>query len=119
MIPIKHTHADKDHSDAKNRLIALIGTTLTLIIVGVFVFHRIEHLSWLDSYYFSVITLTTIGYGDISPVTPVGKIFTTIYSLIGIGIFVAFISELSEYFVERRQIRREKRRIKKEKKELN
>jgi voltage-gated potassium channel len=49
----------------------------------------------LDAFYFSVITLTTVGYGDLSPTTPISKIFTVIYILLGISILLAFINMLA------------------------
>ncbi|MBX4188790.1 potassium channel family protein [Candidatus Saccharibacteria bacterium] len=65
---------------------------LSMIILGTVFYHLQEHLSWLNAYYFSVISLTTVGYGDITPHTPLGKIFTTFYVLIGIGIITTFVS---------------------------
>lgn len=73
--------------------------------VGTVVYHYVEKLTWLNSYYFSVITLTTVGYGDITPHTDFGKIFTTIYVLIGIGIITTFIS----YTMRRRADKFERR----------
>jgi len=55
-----------------------------MIIIGAAVFHWLEGWGWLDSIYFVVITLTTIGYGDFSPTTPVTKLFTIFYGLNGV-----------------------------------
>lgn len=68
----------------------LATAAVTLIAGGTAFFHVIEKWSWLDSYYFCVITLTTVGYGDIVPKTPAGKFATTIYILLGVGIIAAF-----------------------------
>jgi voltage-gated potassium channel len=70
----------------------LLTVALATLSIGTITYHALEHLSWVDAYYFSVITLTTIGYGDIVPHTSAGKIFTTFYVMVGIGIITAFIS---------------------------
>jgi voltage-gated potassium channel len=70
-------------------LLALAAIT---ILVGMVVYHLVEKFSWLDAYYFSVVTLATVGYGDLVPHTTFGKIFTTFYIFIGVGIFTTFIS---------------------------
>lgn len=50
----------------------------------------------MDSLYFSVITLTTVGYGDFSPQTPGGKIFTMIDILVGLGLISGFVYLLAD-----------------------
>ena len=55
-----------------------------VIIVGAVLYHWLEGWSWLDSFYFVVITLTTIGYGTFSPTTPLSKLITIFYSLNGV-----------------------------------
>ncbi|WP_340818255.1 potassium channel family protein [Methanolobus sp. WCC4] len=65
---------------------------------GTIAYHLIEGWRWLDSLYFSVMTLTTIGYGDLVPVTDSGKIFTIIYVFMGLGILLALINATGEHF---------------------
>jgi hypothetical protein len=57
-----------------------LGGVVLLIGLGTVVYHFTEHWSWLDAYYFSVVTLATVGYGDLVPHTAFAKLFTTIYS---------------------------------------
>ena len=64
--------------------------------LGTWFYARVEKWSILDSLYFSVITLTTVGYGDFSPQTSAGKIFTMIYVLIGLGLISGFVFLLAE-----------------------
>ena len=55
-----------------------------IIGLGAALYHWLEGWGWLDSIYFVVITLTTIGYGDFHPTTPITKVITIFYGLNGI-----------------------------------
>jgi hypothetical protein len=63
---------------------------LIVILIGTAIFHWLEGWDWLDSFYFVVITLTTIGYGDFSPTTPLTKIITIFYGINGIIVLLMF-----------------------------
>lgn len=71
-------------------------TSLFFIVIatGTVFYHFAENWSWIDSLYFSVITLTTIGYGDMHPTTAFTKAFTVFYVFIGIGIIFGFINAM-------------------------
>jgi len=84
---------DKEYRD-------LMLTTWVILGIGTVVYHFVEGWSWLDSAYFSVITLTTVGYGDFSPQTPGGKIFTMVYILMGIGIILSFLNTVSHHYTK-------------------
>jgi voltage-gated potassium channel Kch len=59
---------------------------------GTVFYHFVEKFSWVNAWYFCVVTLSTVGYGDIVPRTDIGKLFTTFYIIIGVGIITAFFS---------------------------
>lgn len=70
---------------------------LSVLSIGAVFYHYVENLSWLDSIYFCVVTLATVGYGDITPQTDAGKIFTIFYILIGVGIIASTVGYLLRY----------------------
>lgn len=81
-------------------------TAISLLTIGAVFFHYVQKLSWLDAFYFCTISLATIGYGDITPTTPAGKIFIMFYVVIGIGIIATFANLVVRRAVLRREIRR-------------
>ena len=87
---------------------ALFYVFLSLLISGTVFYSTIEGWSVLDALYFSVITLATVGYGDLHPTTTLSKVFTIFYILVGAGIFVAFITKVTLYETRRRRPRRRK-----------
>jgi len=76
---------------------ALLAAALSMIATGTIVYVWLEGWSPLDALYFSVVTLATVGFGDLHPTTDPAKLFTVVYILSGLGIIAAFISELTKY----------------------
>ncbi len=87
----------------------LLTSAATALAVGTVVYHVLEGWSFIDSFYFSVVTLATVGYGDLHPTTDAAKLFTVAYILVGIGILAGFASELTKHRQEVRAERRERR----------
>ena len=85
---------------------------IALIIISAKIYQNIEGWTFLDSIYFTIITFTTIGYGDLTPQTSNGKILTIILSFIGIAI-VFYIISLIGSRVFKKKIDKEVSQIKK------
>lgn len=87
----------------------LLITSLIILAIGTFSYHYLEGWDYIDSLYFSVITLTTVGYGDLSPQTTGGKLFTIFYIFIGLGMILSFLHTLFDHFdMERKKISQSK-----------
>lgn len=80
----------------------LFSLAFITILSGTLFYARFEAMRWLDALYFSVITLTTIGYGDFTPATDIGKVFTIGYVLTGIGITVGFVTKVFDHLQQAR-----------------
>jgi voltage-gated potassium channel len=71
-----------------------------LVLTGTLFYWRFEDgWSLIDALYFSIVTLTTVGYGDIHPTSDGTQIFTIIYILTGLGILVALLASVAEHYV--------------------
>ena len=80
-----------------------LGVASVVIAAGTVFYRFVEDLRWIDSLYFSVITLTTVGYGDFSPTTNAGKVFTMFYVVVGVGIFIALVTQIAGHLIEARK----------------
>ncbi len=76
---------------------AIIFLLAMSVLGGSIFYHWVEGWSWLDSAYFSVVALTTVGDATLGPTTGLSKIFTMGFSLAGIGLVLAFLSRLGSY----------------------
>ena len=99
----------------QQEILALVILSLMLVYLAACGIHYFEREvqpekfgSILDSMWWAVVTLTTVGYGDVFPITPGGKIFTAFVTLIGVGLIAIpsglLASVLTEARVEREQL---------------
>ena len=74
---------------------------LIFLFGGIFAYSSIEGWGYLNSAYFTVATVTTIGYGDFVPQTNLGKIFTIFFSFFGIGMVFYFFTLFGKYIYKK------------------
>ena len=84
----------------KNIFKSFVIWILWLIIIGWIVFVIIEWRTFLDAIYFVIMTMTTIGYGDIVPTTEIGKIFAILFAFSGVPIFVGIVGLIFEWRIK-------------------
>lgn len=87
----------------------LLGATTMIAVAGALVYQWLEGWSFIDAFYFSVVSMATVGYGDLAPVTTAGRLFTIGFLVVGIGIFVLAVSALAQAVLEEfRRVQRER-----------
>jgi len=69
-----------------------------MILLGGIVIQYAENMGFADSIWWAFVTVTTVGYGDISPTTVIGRVMATILMLVGIGLIGALTSTITSYF---------------------
>ena len=83
----------------RNFVIALILGAI-IIVVGTIGYMAIEGWSLLDSFYMVVITITTIGFGEINPLSQTGRLFTLIIAIFGVATAAYVLGQLTRAIVE-------------------
>lgn len=109
----------------KRKLVLSLILFISIIVVGTFTYTYVEGWNLLNSLYFVVITVTTIGYGDFVPVTNMGKLLTIVLAFFGVSMALYFLSLIGSKIFKKHveeQVSQIKEGIKKEeevKKELD
>lgn len=83
----------------RNRLLQIAGAVLFLAVIFALLFMYFEGMDFYTAFYWAVITMATIGYGDVTPQTQAGRAVAMIAAVAGISTFTALVSVLAEYFI--------------------
>src|SRR6516165_1074753 len=86
--------------DVLPKLKYLVIALLLLVLFGVAGFHFIEHWSWFDGFYMVLTTITSIGYGEIHPLSHVGRIFNSFIIVTGVGLVLLLVGGASRALLE-------------------
>jgi voltage-gated potassium channel len=77
-----------------------LGAVGALVAIGTVVFHLLEGWSIADSFYVTAQTVTTVGFGDLSPSTLYGRIFASIFMLLGVGVVLYALTSTVQSIVQ-------------------
>ncbi|ARO15145.1 Ion channel family [Ketogulonicigenium robustum] len=73
--------------------------TALILLSGTLFYHGVEGWSWVDSLYFSVMTISTIGTADMAPTTDFSKLFTIVYVFVGVGAIFALFALIARALI--------------------
>jgi voltage-gated potassium channel len=88
----------------RTRLKIFLVVFLVITALGTIGFMMIEKTSLLDAAYFVIVTMATVGYGDVHPMTEWGKIFSVVLIITGVGTFLGVVANVTEIMLARREI---------------
>jgi voltage-gated potassium channel len=95
----------------RKRFILIAAALLVTQTGGTLGFMLIEHYPWFDAFYMTLITISTVGYGEIHPLSPAGRVFNSFLIFFGVTIMLLAVGgmtqaiielELNQYFGKRR-----------------
>lgn len=73
-----------------------------LVLTGTLFYRHFEDWTVIEALYFSVVTLTTVGYGDLHPTSAGTQLFTIFYVLTGIGVLVALLASVAQQYIRQK-----------------
>lgn len=85
----------------KTKIYTAVSLLVILLLIGILGFKFIAHYSWIDALYMTVITITTVGFGEVQPLDPTAKFFTIFLILISIIVVGYALSVITEYILSK------------------
>ncbi len=94
-----------DRRFTRRKILFLIVLLVFVFALGTLGYMKFEGWSAFDAFYMTVITLATIGYGEVHPLTTVGRLFTIVLIFAGLGIFTVMVGSVSQAVLDRQFFR--------------
>ncbi|MFC1931842.1 potassium channel family protein [Chloroflexota bacterium] len=89
----------------------LVSLPVIVLVIGTTGFMILERLPFVDALYFTIVTISTVGYGDLHPTTMASKLFSMVIIIIGIGIFLTIVTNVTQMLIQRGQDRLRRQRL--------
>jgi len=87
---------------------SIVGLVVAAVVVSAFFMWRVEYnapgatiTTFRDALWWAVVTTTTVGYGDYTPVTPAGRVIASVVMVVGIGLIGTVSASVASWFVKR------------------
>lgn len=94
--------------DSPPGFFSAVSSLVLLISAGTIFYMMVEDWSAVDALYFTVVTITTVGYGDLHPTTALSKLFTVVLLFAGIGLGIFVVTAIAESLRKGREKRLER-----------
>jgi voltage-gated potassium channel len=96
---------------AKTKLKVFLALFILITAIGTLVFMRLENLSLIDAFYYNIVTMSTVGYGDIYAHSPLGRMFTVLIILAGGAAFLGVVANATELVILKQDSNNRQRKI--------
>ena len=83
----------------ERRLLNIVLIFAAIITLGGVGYTLIEDWPWVDAFYMAIITVTTVGFGEIHPLTPAGRLFTSMLIILGVGSITYALTAVTNYMI--------------------
>ena len=88
----------------RSKLRVAVFLLMGLLLIGVIGFRFMSNLSWIDALYMTVITITTVGFGEVQPLDESSKVFTILLILTSVVIVGYAIKVITEYILSKNDL---------------
>lgn len=93
-----------DRMSLTSQGLAAFGAFISILVIGTVGFHYLEKdWNWVEAFYFSTYTLTTVGYGDYVPTNDTSRVCASIYMIVGVTIALAALAVIGSNYISRRE----------------
>src|SRR5665648_906575 len=100
MVHKKHTLFHKyNNIECMPKAVTALILLVVILSFGTFGYMFLEHTSFMDSLFMTMITISTIGYGEVFPLDTKGRIFTMVLILVGVGFVMFMFGKITEAVV--------------------